>query len=110
MARTPVTPTQIARTGIAAALSAANVDGHSVPNNGRMFIEIVNGAGSPITVTIPTPNTVDGQAITDRTVSVTNGERRLIGPFPPSVYNQSDATIYVDFSDVTTINFGAFYL
>jgi hypothetical protein len=46
---------------------------------------------------------VDGLAIAERTVVVTAGESRKIGPFPPNIYNQSDGMVYLDYSAVTDV-------
>lgn len=103
MARTEVSHQQIVRTGLEATYAAAHVDGNKFSNDGRMFLHVKNGAGAPITVTVQTPVTVDDLAVTDQVVTVTNGEERMIGPFPPNIYNQDDRMVYVDYSSVTTI-------
>lgn len=111
MARSDLTVTEITRSGVDPSLSAANVDGHAVENNGRMFIDVNNGGGAPITVTVQTPRTVDGLAVAELQVSVTNGVRRLIGPFPKATFDQPGADagkVYVDFSAVTSVTVGAF--
>lgn len=111
MSLTTLAVQQIARTGLTPALAAANTDGSYVPNDGRMFLQVKNGSGSPINVTVETPGTVDGNAIADLVVAVpaTTGDK-VIGPFPPETYNQSDGTIKVTFSGVTSLTIGAFRL
>jgi hypothetical protein len=103
MARTALTAQVITRAGIAPSYAAANVDGHSWPNNGTQLLQVKNASGSPITVTFPIPVTVDGQAVASKTVSVpaTTGDR-LIGPFPVQ-YNQLNGDLNVDFSAVTSV-------
>lgn len=112
MARTALTVTAVARTGNdVATLSAANVDGHSVVNTGRMFIFVKNGDASPHTVTVQTPRTVDGLAVAELAVVVAAGEHKLIGPFPVNTFNQVGADygkIYVDFDAVTSVTCAAF--
>jgi len=103
MARTTMSHQQIVRTGLEQTYEAAQVDGNKFSNDGRMFLHVKNGAASPITVTIQTPGTVDGLAVAEQIVTVTNAEERMIGPFPPNIYNQSDGMVYVDYSSVTTI-------
>mgnify|MGYP005823896815 CR=1 FL=1 len=106
--RTALVPQQITRAGLAPAFSAAVADGHSVANDGHVFIEVKNASGSAVTVTVQTPGMVDGLAIAELQVSVpaTNGDK-MIGPFPPGIYNQADGTIYVDFSAVTSVTVAA---
>ena len=110
MPMTDLAPQTIIRTGLEPAYTAANVDGHSIPNNGRMFHHVKNGGGSDITVTVDTPGTVDGLAIGNLAVVVTAGEERMIGPFPPGVYNQSTGKIHVTYSAVTSVTVAALIL
>lgn len=103
MTRTSLSYQQIVRTGLEetyAAVDASN--GNQFQNDGRMFLLVKNGGGAPITVTITTPTTVDGLAVADQTVTVTNGEQRMIGPFPPNLYN-TDGYVYVDYSSGTSV-------
>jgi hypothetical protein len=52
-------------------------------------------------VTIDTPNTVDGHAVAQQTVTVpaTTGDV-FAGPFPKSVYNDSQGDLTFTLSDV----------
>ena len=103
MPRTNMNYQQIVRTGLEEAYAAVDAaNGNQFQNDGRMFLLVKNGAGAPINVTITTPTTVDGLAVTDLVVVVTNGEQRMIGPFPPNLYNTS-GYVYVDYSSGTTI-------
>jgi len=103
MARTAINYQQIARTGLEAVYAAAVADGAKFANDGRMFVDVVNDSASDVTVTVQTPGTVDGLAIAERTVVVTAGESRKIGPFQPNIYNQSDGMVYMDYSAVTDV-------
>lgn len=68
-------------TGATVTFGAAAASDTAVGGQGRYMV-YRNGSGSPITVTIVTPETVDGDlAVTDRTVTVTNGTDRHI-PLP----------------------------
>lgn len=112
MARTALTVNQIAPSGLAAALAAANVDGHSVANDGRTFIHVKNASGAPINVTVKaSAYKVGGLALTDVVIAVpaTTGER-LIGPFDPTAFNQSGGEVNVDFSAVTSVTVAAYRL
>jgi hypothetical protein len=90
---------QIKRTGTEVTYDAIDSDwGNQFQNDGRMFIHVVNATGHDATVTIETPNTVDGLAIADRAVVVTSAEERMIGPFPPNIYNDSDRLVQVSYT------------
>lgn len=110
MARTAITPQTLTLAGAAVTLEAANVAGNSVPPN-IDFLWVKNGGVSSITVTIPTPGTVNGLDITDRTVTVASGAERLVpirvaGRVAPE-YAQADGTVNIDYSAVTSVTVAA---
>lgn len=88
--------------GLDAVYTPANVDGHSFGNNGRRLLHVVNGSAGPVTVTVPTPGTVDGNAIADRAVVVVAGGDMFIGPFS-GAYQQSDGSVHVDYSAAASV-------
>jgi hypothetical protein len=109
MAATPLSVTPLTRAGITDSLGAANVDGHTIDNpSERMWVEVANGSGGSINVTIDIVVSVDGQAVTDRVVAVGAGARKKIGPFPTNIYNDGNGDILVTFSAVTSVTVGAF--
>ena len=104
MPRTDLTPQQIARTGLAPTFGSADgTNQNAFYNDGRTHLHVKNGGGSSINVTIDTPNTVDGLAISNLVVAVPAGGERIIGPFPTNIYNQLDGKVYVDWSGVTSV-------
>ena len=101
MARLAIAPSVITRTGVTQpAQTVGQVDGHKIANNGYVVIEVNNiHATLARNVIVQTPGTVDGLAIADLTISVAALAIIMLGPFPPSYYNQvaSDlGSIYVD--------------
>ena len=101
-------------TGITPSLvSVASSDNFADDGSARTFVEVVNGAGAPINVTIPAQQTsvvvpgVGSLAVADIVVSVTNAQRRLIGPFSRAYINNS-GFVTLNFSSITTITAGAF--
>lgn len=105
-----LTAQTISRAGLEPVLAAADVAGDDFVNTGLEFVEVVNGSGSDVTVTLDIQSTVDGQAVTDRTVTVTAGERRIIGPFPTGTYNDSEGKMNISYSAVTSVTVGVFKL
>ena len=75
-------------------------NGITFKNDGRMFIEVENGATQTI-ATVVTPITVDGQALADPTYTVPLNDDYLFGPFPPNIYNTTAGMVQVHFSDIT---------
>lgn len=100
----------ISRAGVTPAYAAAAGGGDRFTPGRNTFLHVKNGGGSPITVTIVTPRTDSlGNPIADNTVSVTNGQERMIGPFPTDAYGAiADGLADITYSGVTTVTIGAF--
>lgn len=109
---------QITPAGLTAALSAADGTNGNVIDCGRVFLQVVNGGGSPITVTIATPVTTDvGGSLTvgPRAVTVAASATKLIGPINPAIYGQPSGSAnagraQVTYSSATTVTVGVFQL
>jgi hypothetical protein len=100
--RTAITP-QVPNPAAQVTYEAANVLGNSFgPRPGR-GVHIKNGSGGSITVTLPTPGTINGLAIADRTVAITAGTDQFIGIGVGNEYIQSDGSAYIDYSAVTSV-------
>lgn len=97
MARTNLPATLITRAGIApgAEVAGDSVNNHSFDNtNSNVLLLVRNADGSGAhTVTIHLSQTVDGQAVASRAVSIPLSASRYFGPFPRSEYG---ATVLVD--------------
>lgn len=80
-------------------------DTYQVPNNGRTFLHFKKSGAGDCTVTLVTPGKVDGLAIADRTVTVeaTTGDV-MVGPFPPSTYNDADGKMAFTLSEITGLS------
>lgn len=109
MARADVTSFNAANSkGVASYTpAAANTDGYAFVNNGKRFMLAENSNAATRDITVQTPVTVDGLAVSERviTIPVTTG-RAQIGPFGPE-YTQVDGKVYIDFSAVAglTVSF-----
>jgi nitrate reductase alpha subunit len=116
MARTDLTVTEISLTGVNAAttLEAANADGEAILNNGETFIEVLNANAAACTVTVVANRVVDGLTLPNKTVSVTQNQRKLILLGPRDTFNQrggtDDGKTYVNFSAVTDVTVAAWRL
>lgn len=110
MARQSPAVQRITRAGLSVAMTAPNADGDIIPA-GQVALQVLNGSGSPITVTVQTPGTdpATETARPELTVSVPAAGTRLIGPFPTSLFAQpSDAgvgplQVLVDYSAITSV-------
>lgn len=107
MAEVRLTPERIVPTGLidptfTGSLLTANT--YFIRNSGRVFIYVKNvAAGGDCVVTVATPNTIGGLAISDQAVTISDGEEAMIGPFPPHLYNDGDGDITVTFSEITGV-------
>ena len=87
-------------TAAAAAIVLTDATEIKVPNSGRTHIRVRRTGVTPSTLTIITPKTVDGLAIADREVvmPVTNGAVWEGAGYNPSIYNDSDGKMAIQFS------------
>lgn len=96
----------ITNLGTAATYSAASPGGDRfLPADGT-FLHVKNGGGSPITVTLVTPGSVDGLAVADRPISVPAGSDRFIAA-PSKLYRSNDGLGDVTWSGTTSVTFAA---
>ncbi|HRF46994.1 MAG TPA: hypothetical protein PLC98_05145 [Anaerolineales bacterium] len=102
-----LTVQEVARTGLAPSYVAAAGGGDAIPNDGRTMLHIKNGGGSSITLTVVTQATVLGNAVADDAIAVPNGGERMVGPFPPSIYNDVNQLVQLTYSGVTTVTVAA---
>lgn len=103
MPRTAILPQTVTASGLTATYEAANVDGNSFTWAARRILHVVNDDAAGITVTIPTPATVNGLAVEDQTVAVGAGTDVFIGPFGASAFRQDNSTVHVDYSAVASV-------
>ncbi len=102
---------RIAIAGTLAAPVAASAGGDKVAPNDRGFLDVNNGGGSPITVTIAVPgNTSYGLANPDVATAVAAGARRRFGPFPADLADPADGLVAITYSGVTTVTVEALQL
>ena len=91
--------------GLGATYSAASAEDKFVPGEG-VILHVKNGGGSPCTVTLVTPGTVDSLAVADRTVSVPAAGERFIAAPGDYYANRSDGGLAtVQFSPTTSVTF-----
>lgn len=112
MARTSITITDASRTGVnqPAQQNGDASNGMKLDyNDGRILLELSSNTGTTI-FTFPIPVTTDGQAVTSRTVSVGAAAVKVVGPFPPGIYNQPDGSLSVDMDNTTNGRIRAYHI
>ena len=105
-----LTVQNISLAGITPSYAAAAAAGDEFANTGDTLFHIKNG-GSEITLTIETPAKIEGIDIAEITVTIpaTTGDK-MVGPFDPSIFNQTTGRVAVTYSSETSITVGAFKL
>lgn len=99
--------------GVAGSVPVSHVAtaGDSFNNNGKTMVRVSNGGGAPITVTFDDPNSSLAGATAfnpDVGVSVTNGTAKIIGPFLPARFNDSNGRVQLAFSATTSVAWEAY--
>ena len=99
----------IVRTGITPSYSAVSASDTFTPDN-NCFIHVKNGGGSSDTCAVQVlAGDPPGLTISDNSVSVTNGQERMIGPFPPQFFaDPSTGSATVTHSFTTSVTIGVF--
>ena len=104
--------TQDITSNFTVSLAAAAGGGDAYVNDGRTFLVVTNGGGSPITVTVTVQRTainVPGAGtitFASIPVSVTNGTTKWIA-VPTGPYNDANGRVQVTYSGVTSVTVGA---
>lgn len=99
-----LTPVQAQITGAVSTLAAADVAGETFRPDDRAILQVTNGSGASITVTVIVPgNTRYSQAEPDIAVVVAAGTSRAIGPFPNDLGDPTTGLVNVTYSAVTTV-------
>lgn len=87
-----------------AKVAADNTNGNSFANGPSTWLEATSSAGG--TITVVTPNTVGGNAIADKVITMTGAQTIRIGPFDSTVY--SDPVTFT--ASVSTITVAVYQL
>ena len=99
--------------GLSATYAAASGGGDDFANDGDVFLHVKNGGAGSVTVNInsvPANASVQGIGtipVPDPAIAVANGTEKLIGPFPPSRFNNSTGKVSVSYSGVTSVTVAA---
>lgn len=100
--------------GLTPALSAvSSSDTFQDDGSGRTYVEVANGGGGSINVTVPAQVVnanvpgVGNLTISDIVVAVGAGARKLIGPFT-TAYRNSSGNVTLNYSGITSVTAGVF--
>lgn len=90
MPATRINPVRILQTGVVepVAVAADTVNGNIVTNADGLQLTVNNTGGTPVTVTLKTSATVEGQAVADLTVTVAAGTAKRLGSFSRALFGE----------------------
>lgn len=93
--------------GAVAQVPVAVAASDTFANDGRTILEVINGSGGSINVTITDQRSTapaGASAFTPSVVvAVAAGVTKRIGPFPPSRFNDDSGQVTVGYSAITTV-------
>ena len=100
---------QALKSGLTATYTSSGLltaNNYKVRNDGKVFLHFKKSGAGACTVTIVTPNTSQGLAISDQTVTVpaTTGDV-FVGPLPPSLFNNASSDVEFTISDTVGLSF-----
>lgn len=106
-----LTTQTITRAGVTPSYTAVAASDTFAPGSG-VFIHVKNGGGSSDTCVVQVlQGDPPGLTISDNSVSVTNGQERMIGPFPSQFFaDPSTGQATVTHSFTTSVTVGVFNL
>ena len=112
MADVALTVSQSTPDGVDPVVNSAldTADNYQAQNDGKMFLHITNGGGGESIATIVSQKVDGGLALADRTVAVPAGEDRMVGPFPPGLYNDASGLVNVTFDVITSVSLSGLHL
>jgi hypothetical protein len=101
MPRVNVPVTEVTRAGIVPATEVAGdaTNFHYINNDGVTWLELRNAGASSRTFTSVVNVTVDGQTVTNPTVTLAASAIKKVGPFPITVYGTT-FNFNVDHTDI----------
>jgi hypothetical protein len=110
MARSALTIQTVGIAGATISTAAANADGNSIVADeaAKVILQVANGGGSSITVTIPATGKAYGIDLEDQTITVAAGATKHIAGLEPGAFQQTDGTVYVNYSGVSSVTVAAF--
>ena len=95
--------------GLLPVLSGEGVSGDEFVNTGVEFVYVENDGGNG-EVRFTTYRVVDGLAIAKLVVDLTSGQKKYIGPFPTSLYNDAGGMVQITYDASANYLIGIFKL
>lgn len=104
MATLTVVPASSAGVEVVAAAAACAAGGDTFANTGQEVVIFTNASVAGIDVTLVTPGTLDGHAISNRVVEIPAASTVAIGPLAPSAYNSDAGFVVMTYETETDLS------
>ncbi|NBB84213.1 MAG: hypothetical protein GVY28_12515 [Alphaproteobacteria bacterium] len=100
-----LTANESGRTANAITADTPEIGGDQFANTGVevLLVRHTNSGGSSVTLSVPIPKQVDGEAVDDKEIVIGAGETHLVGPFPRETYNNGDGNVSLEWDSVTDL-------
>lgn len=98
----------VSLTGLEPVFASAAGGGDTFEPGDTTYIEVINGAGADMTVTIDSKVPSNYGTDVNPAVVVTAGERRKIGPLPAQRFAGSTGVGNITYSSATSVTVGVF--
>ena len=98
---------KISQAGLGPAYGAADALGDEFANNGRTVLHVKNGSAGAINVTLDSVKPCDQGFDHDAVVNVPAAGERIIGPFDPARFNNSNGRVGVSYSAAAGVTVAA---
>ena len=82
--------------------SLTGTDDYFFYNDGKTRLLVKKGTGADTTMTVTSTFTKDGQALEDPAEPIAANEEKWFGPYDPSVYNDANGKVKVEFMGTLT--------
>ncbi len=99
---------QVNLSGITPTFAAAAAGGDKFTPGDTTIIELINGSGAAITVTVDSKVNSNQGTDVNPTATVAAGARHKIGPFPAQRFGGNDGQGDITYSGVTSLTVGVF--
>jgi hypothetical protein len=100
----------VKRSGVGPTYAACTGGGDRFTPSATTILHVKNGSGGALTVTVPaTKVPAPDMVITNNVVSVPASGERMMGPFPPDIFQATDGSGLADitYSGVTSLTIAA---
>lgn len=84
--------------------ASAGGAGDTWANTGQELLLVDNQNVGTVVLTLDIQATVDGETISDKTVSIATGEFMVLGPFDTAKYSDSSGNMNISFDDETNVS------